>query len=144
MKKSMIYLLIVAVLCIAGVVIYFSKKVPDYEPVFNIVVFTGSAGDKIYLVEKVWGISADHRQVLITEMRPDGAIITDTNYVFNGYTPFLYKYDNDTLNIYTQNPSIEKKPFIGGIKVEQNILNNPQMIRLLTEYEEHGLIKLGY
>lgn len=63
-------------------------------------------------------------------------------YVFEGLTPFYYKFENDSLKLFIGRESEIPKNFKSKIKIIQIVLLNPEMTELDANYEKEKLIKL--
>ncbi|RNC79865.1 MAG: hypothetical protein ED557_12055 [Balneola sp.] len=140
--RRMGYILLTIIFIVIGVIAYFSFTTPKHEPTVRQITFTSSTGLNVYLVEKIWGISSDHRQVVLTEVPQKDNDISNINFTYSGQLPFLYKQVKDTLFIYVQKPLEQESSFNGNIKLKQVVLNNPEMMDLLMVYEQEGLKKL--
>ncbi len=114
----------------------------DYSPSFDKVPFIHSdSSDSVFIKKKVWGISANHQIIVISK---DGLIPfspdSTKDFMFNGWDPFLYKFENDTLSVFIRSISNEPKNFNSGITIDQKVLSNPEMINLIDNYQEKDLI----
>ncbi len=114
----------------------------DYSPSFEKVKFTNSENsDSVFIKKKVWGISANSQVIIISRngevpFSPDSI----NDFVFNSWAPFLYKFENDTLSVFIRLASNTPANFKSDIKIEQIVLSNPEMMNLIDNYKEKGLI----
>ncbi len=115
---------------------------PDYSPTFEKVKFVSSnSSDSVFIKSKVWGVSSNS-QIIAISNKGDIPFSADSTYdfLFNGWGPFLYKFKNDTLSVFIRSASNKPTNFRSDITVEQKVLSNPEMIDLINNYEEKGLI----
>jgi len=99
----------------------------------------------IYIKKRTWGLTRDKRTVVIsndatTEFFPNST----SEYVYNGLFTMFYKFERDTLFVYT--PVVVPAPenFKSTYAVVQKQLSNPEMMDLLDNknYEKLHLIEL--
>lgn len=115
---------------------------PDYSPSFEKVkFFSVGTSDSVFIKSKVWGISSDHQIITISKNGDIPFLADSTNdFVFKGWSPFLYKFENDTLSVFIRSASNTPTNFKSDIKVQQIILSNPEMMNMIDNYKEKGLI----
>jgi len=115
---------------------------PDYTPSFEKVKFISSeTSDSVFLKSKVWGVSSNHQIITISKngeipFSPDST----NDFMFKGWSPFLYKFENDTLSVFIRSASNEPENFSSDITVVQKILSNSEMMNLIDNYKEKGLM----
>src|SRR6056297_1683595 len=141
-KKIFIILIsVVAILLVVWAYLAISGLTPDYSPTFEKVkLINTQATDSVFIKKKVWGVSADHQVISISQngeipFSPD----TTNDFIFNTWSPFFYEFEKDTLTVFVS--IISKKPqnFNSDITVKQKILTNPEMMNLFDTYKEKGL-----
>lgn len=121
--------------------LYLSIMAPDYEPTFTIKEIESiNTGEKIYLKKKVWGISSDHH-IRVISVSDEEKFEPNANdeYLYKGTTPFFYTVNGDTLKVFVRKASEVPPNFNSKIKVEQIILDNPDMMNLFSEHEVMGI-----
>ena len=139
--KKLILIGIVFLVAILAYYIYLSVSVPKYEPTYTVLELkSNTLNDSIYLKKKVWGIAANHQVIVVSssgqpEFEPD----LETQYVYEGFTPILYEFLEDTLKIYVTKASEIPSSFESKIKIKQVVLDTPEMIELLVKHEEIGI-----
>ncbi len=144
-KIFLLFILITLLLFVGWFYFAISGLSPDYSPSFEKVKFISSeSSDSVFVKRKVWGVSSNHQVITISKkgeipFSPDST----KDYIFNGWGPFLYKFENDTLSVFIRIVSNEPEKFGGDITIEQKVLSTPEMINLIANYEEKGLILLS-
>jgi|GEM_PF-4529368 len=145
MKRNMTLILIALVTIAIISLVYYGSGEPtyDYSPVIKAIeVPLYEANKSVFIIEKVWGINSEHREIIISEQAPINGAIVDVAYIYRGQLSFLYKLESDTLVVYLRNEMEKKLPYGDQVKVTQVILDNPSMMKLLETYDEEGLEKL--
>lgn len=141
MKKVIIVTVSIVVVIVLSLFTYWSSTVPDFEPTYNVVELkSDTSQEAIYIKKKVWGISSDHQVIVIsTSGDVEFEVQESEEYLYKTSTPFLYEFKDDLLKVYTRQASVIPSGFDSGIKVEQIVLNNPDMMELLEKHEEKGI-----
>ena len=124
-------------------VFYFALPNKGADIRFKVIELSSSDGkSKIFIKKKVWGMTSDNQVVFISssddkEAMPD--LIKD--YIYKGLMPLLYRFQNDTLFIYTVLESPVPKEFKTNIKIVQILLENPEILQLIEHenYKSKGL-----
>ena len=139
--KKFILIGIVFLVAILAYYIYLSVSVPKYEPTYTVLELKSDIlNDSVYLKKKVWGIAANHQVIVVSssgqsEFEPD----LEKQYIYEGFTPILYEFLGDTLKMYVRKASEIPSSFESAIKIEQVVLDTPEMIELLAKHEERGI-----
>lgn len=99
----------------------------------------------IYIKKTTWGLTRDKRTVVISNNTATEFSLNSTSeYVYNGLFTMFYKFERDTLFVYT--PIVVSVPenFKSTYVVVQKQLSNPEMMDLLDNknYEKLHLIEL--
>lgn len=106
------------------------------EPTIDVSVISSLDGNsKLYLKRKVWGVTSDHQ---VTTISNSSSSIEDLNpkvdYVYKGLEPFVYRFQSDTLMIYTMQPALEPRDFcVSKIRVIQEKVSNAEYMKLIFE-----------
>jgi len=129
-------------LFVAWVYFAISGLSPDYSPTFEKIKFSNEeTSDSVFIKKKVWGVLANHQIIVISKngkvpFSPDST----ADYVFDSWSPFFYKFENDTLFTFVLKESQSPVSFKSGITVKQNVLSSPEMINLIETYQDKGII----
>jgi hypothetical protein len=102
-----------------------------------------SNGKKIYVRAKIWGISSDHEEIILSET-PITIADKEKDYVF--YTDeVFYKITGDTLNLYACDcDTSEPKSTFRGVRIILNDLKTSSQIKDYSEnYKMYGLEKMS-
>lgn len=99
----------------------------------------------IYIKKIAWGLTGDRRIVLISNNSAEKfSPRPSSEYVYDGLFTMFYKFERDTVFVYT--PIIVDVPvnFKATYPIVQKQLSNPEMMDLLDNrnYEKDNLIKL--
>ena len=143
--KTFILIIVILLLIIVAFLIYTYFRLPDYQPKVSIIeIYSSNFEEKIFIKRKVWGITGDDGIIVISKssnksFEPN----TDSEYVFAGLSPFFYSFRNDTLNIYVGKESKKPIEMNTRIKINQIVLTNPEIMKLMENYKEKGLNKVG-
>ena len=120
-------------------------RIPDLEPKVKVVaVHSEKYNDTLYIKMMIWGVTWDHRIILVSES-PDKSqdvfFHPDINreYIIKGWTRFFYRLECDTLQLYVDYRSDIPALFDSRIVVRQNVLTGSEMFDLSTNYEARGL-----
>ncbi|MFB6454394.1 hypothetical protein ACE38W_03910 [Chitinophaga sp. Hz27] len=111
--------------------------------VHNEVIALQSSNGKshIYLKKKVWGMTSDNQVIVISNSaKKDFEPNKNADYFYPGLVPFLYKFNRDTLFIYTLERANVPPNFHSDIHVIQNIMDSPELYKL---YDNESYRKLG-
>ncbi len=121
----------------------FYNAFPDYEVKYEIkeIKFQNDSSP-IFIKRKVWGITYDN-QIIVISSSPKKKFDSDstTDYVYEGLSPFYYKFFKDSLFVYTMKKSDVPKNLKTGVKIIQIELENSEMMRLIKndQYKAEGL-----
>jgi hypothetical protein len=102
-----------------------------------------SNGKKIYVRAKIWGISSNHEEIILSET-PITIADKEKDYVF--YTDeVFYKITGDTLNLYACDcDTSEPKSTFRGVRIILNDLKTSSQIKDYSEnYKMYGLEKMS-
>ena len=102
---------------------------------------------KLYIRSKVWGISANHEEIVIslTPFKKGVVYLPNDNYMFYTSTIFYKQQSNDTLLIYALKssiPQITPKNFSSSIKIIVKEINSNEEFKKY-ESKNSGLMKFG-
>lgn len=139
--KTILLILVVFLFVIVLVLIYIYVKLPGFKPEVTIIeIDSEQANEKIYIKRKVWGISADHRIVVIS-ISPETDFEPNPNqeYVYKGFSPIFYRFVNDTLELFVNKLANIPSKMPTEIKINQIVLSNSEMMSLMEDYEGRGL-----
>ena len=127
-----------------GILMYLYFKMPDLKPSVSITkIYSETYDEFLYIKKKVWGITGDHQIIIISNTFKEGfEANVKTDYIYEGLLSLLYKFKNDTLNLYVRKKSDIPSVFESKIIVIQNILSNAEMNELLKDYKEKGIKKV--
>jgi hypothetical protein len=99
----------------------------------------------VYIKKTTWGLSGDKRIVVIsnnasTEFSPEPS----SEYVYDGLFTMFYKFESDTIYVYTPIVATVPKHFKSAYAVVQKQLSNPEIMSLLDDenYKRLHLIEL--
>ena len=73
---------------------------PSMNDTFNSEVLTSSKQEKIYINTLNWGLIDDYQISAVSSNENKVQKRTDTSNVVKGLEPFIYSFENDTLNLY--------------------------------------------
>jgi hypothetical protein len=143
-KKYKIIVVIIVGICVVvgffGADIYTSVstfKAKIYQK-SRVEIYSDQYDESIYLKKHVWGIGGNHRECVITESSKMPFIPNEeTDYIYKNIRPIFYKFNNDTLTIYTWEIVPIPPEFESKIVIQQ--FDMPYMI--YNHYEEMGLTK---
>ena len=141
MRRTKIIIISIGAIIILGLIFY--NAMPYYEVKYRIKeIKSKNFNSSIFIKQKVWGITYDNQTIIISlspeeKFKPDSL----TDYVYEGLSPFYYKFYQDSLFVYTMKKSHAPQDFKTGIKIIQVELENPEMMRLIEnhQYEAEGL-----
>lgn len=142
-------LVITAIVIILLLIIVFYFVLPNKgaDVRSEVIELSSSDGEsKIFIKKKVWGMTSDNQIVVISNSSREESIPGITrNYIYEGLMPLLYKFQNDTLFVYTVLKSSVPKEFKTSIKIVQIQLDNPEMLQLIEHdnYKNKGLIVIS-
>jgi hypothetical protein len=133
--------LIIGIIIILAFIFY--NAMPDYKAKYDVKeIKSQSVISPIFIKRKVWGITYDNQIIVISssaekEFNPDSTM----DYIYQGLSPFYYKFYKDSLFIYTMKKSDVPQNLKTGIKIVQVELENPEMMRLIKndQYKAEGL-----
>ena len=122
-----------------------SKKESVMSGKTNVVTLNfEDINQKVYLKAKVWGVSGNHKEIVLSEKRSD---VTDNNTDYVFYTSEIYYKieSNGNLIIYAPESSIsEPTEKINGIRVILKGLRHADEINKYKEnYRKYGLEKIS-
>lgn len=114
------------------------------EPTTKLIELNSQTlNEKLYIKNVIRGITGDHNTILIsTTPEIDPFEDSSDDFIFKGWSPFYYKFTDDSLIVYTMKESIVPRNFNTNIKIVQVTLPNPDMIQFNDQYEKLGFIKL--
>jgi hypothetical protein len=128
--------LIACFLWVSVLVNAFSGFLPQYE---KVEIFSSHYNESIYMKKKVWGLLGDSQIRIISKSPIEKFDPNDSiDYVYHGPDGFYYKFENDTLFIYTDHksaipPHIKTK--IAIVQIESEIGD------LIANHEKMGIAK---
>lgn len=137
-------LLILGVALILGIIFFFTflyVNIPSLAPkISKVEIYSQTFGEKIFIKKKNWGLTGD-QQVIVVGKSPDDAFEPNAaaEYVYIGLSPFFYKFENDTLNLYVMKESRTPPKLSTKLTISQIILKNPEMMDLIEHFQEKGL-----
>jgi hypothetical protein len=138
---KMVTVIIILLLAIGGFMLY--RALPNENTFYNVKEFHSSKSDNaLYLKSITWGMTSDSRLIIISESPEKKYLVDSTsNYIYEGLSPLLYKFENDTLFLYTMNKSAVPQNLKSKIKIQQIEIENPEMMRLIKDdyYKKQGL-----
>ena len=138
--KIIIWFIIGTIVILAFI---FYNSMPDYKGEYDVKeIKTPNVSSSIFIKRKVWGITYDNQTIVISssrekEFNPNSA----TDYVYEGLSPFYYKFYKDSLFVYTMKKSNVPQNLKTEFKIMQIELENPEMMRLIEndQYKVEGL-----
>lgn len=90
-----------------AVAIYFFSQLPYYDPDVKVIeIYSRTYDEKIYIKKEVRGITGGYSIIVISNS-PDHNFEKNknTDYIYEGLTPFFYKFENGTLNVFVRSES---------------------------------------
>ncbi|RBL88137.1 hypothetical protein [Chitinophaga flava] len=145
MGKFKSYVLALILLVLLGALTLY-LVIPGKDAFEEYRIIRVAATDKkeaVFIRQKIWGLTSDHRIVYITASKedkkdPDGK----TDYIFNGFSSVFYKQEKDTIFIFCSVPSDIPPNWNSPYHVVQVKLNNPDEMDLLDKenYKKKALI----
>jgi hypothetical protein len=142
MKKTTIIIIISAIVILLIAYLFYDGT-QDNDIVYKIKeIHSNDLNTSIFIKQKVWGLTNDNQTIIISKsstkkFSPDPA----TDYIYEGLSPFYYKFYHDTLFVYIMNKSEVPQSLKTEIKIVQTKLANPEMMRLIKDdqYKKEGL-----
>jgi hypothetical protein len=139
------YLILTGILIlIIVVIVYLYKSIPDFKPKVKIVEINSSKlNEKLYLKKKNWGMTGD-AQVIVVSGSPERDFEPNTNkeYVYEGFSPFFYNFNDDTLDLYVSYESKIPIELHTKIRINQIVLGSLELQRLDSNHSYQGLKKI--
>lgn len=142
-KMKYKYPILSVILILIVVVAYMFNSAPEFEPKVKIIeINSNKLNEKLYLKKKNWGMTGDAQVIVVsgsdeTEFEPD----TNKEYVYNGFSPFFYKFNEDTLQLYVSHESKIPNELRSKIIINQIVLGSLELRRLDTNENYQGLKK---
>lgn len=124
--------------------LYLFMKIPDFEPKVTIVeIYSTRLDEKLFIKKKNWGITGDAQVIVLSKLSSE-IFEPDTNreLIFKGLSPLFYNFSNDTLNLYVTQKSEVPKGFSTNIIINQHLLTNPEIMKLMKDYKDKGFKKI--
>ncbi|NIG56503.1 hypothetical protein [Chitinophaga sp. Cy-1792] len=95
----------------------------------------------LYIKKKIWGMTGEDLLILISNSRAKTySMDLQTEMAYYRVKPFLYKFEADTLSVYTLKTVPVPPGFYSDIKVVQHVMDSVALHALL---EHGGYKKLG-
>jgi|GEM_PF-3520109 len=142
MKKTLIIVIILAIfLALISYIIYVFVSFPDYNTVVNTTeIHSVKFNESIYLKSKAWGGVSGNMVIVVSnssnnEFKPDKS----KEFVYNDANHLLYKFSNDTLNLYVDALAVTPIEFNSNIVVKQIIVPSSEYLDLLNSYKSKGI-----
>lgn len=142
MKKASIIIIISAIGIFLIAYLYYDAT-QDNGVVYNIKeIHSNDLNTSIFIKQKVWGLTNDNQTIIISKssakkFSPDYT----TDYIYEGLSPFYYKFYQDTLFVYIMEKSKIPQSLKTEIEIVQTELANPEMMRLIKndQFKKEGL-----
>lgn len=125
----------------AAFFLYLYTKIPSFDPkIAKVQLHSHTRSETIFIKKKVWGLTGDH-QVIVVSKSPEDNFEPDekTEYVYKGLSPFFYKFENDTLNLYVMKESKVPNELSTSFVINQIVLENPEMMDLIHSHQKQRL-----
>ena len=103
--------------------------VPDLNPTSSEIILKAETGDeKLFVQIKDWGVVGNRREIIVSQNLLETNKDSSDNFIqINGLLPVIYRFEHDTLNIYTQNIISFPNNFKSGVKVVCHKVENARM-----------------
>jgi hypothetical protein len=136
-----IYIVLAFVILIVSLLVYVSKKFPDYSVnVEMIEIYSEKYNQKLYIKKKTWGLTGDRLAIVISSSSDKNFIpFPDKEYIYESSSPFYYSFQNDTLNVYVSKESKVPSGLKTNIYIKQVITGTLILRELSKNYREKGL-----
>lgn len=137
------YFVLSVILIFIIVVVYMYQSIPDFDPKVKIIeINSNKLNEILYLKKKNWGMTGD-AQVIVVSGSEESEFEPDTNkeYVYKGFSPFFYKFNEDTLNLYVSHESKIPSELQTKIIIKQIVLGTYYLRSLDTNQSYQGLKK---
>lgn len=144
MKKVALITSLILGLSIVTWFVFLNNAIPDIKPIYKTVEIKSKIEkESIFLKQKVWGMTSDNNTIIISKSsKNDFEISNESDYVFKGYSTFLYRHNQDSLIVYISHKVIPTAKMVSKFKIVQIELTNSEMMNLLANdsYKKKGLI----
>src|SRR5699024_8170549 len=117
--RTVVIILSIIVFLLIGITGYLYMNLPEFDPNISVEkIYSKKYNESIYLKKKNWGITGNH-QVIAISTPPDGNpdLNKKTDFIFKGLSNLFYKFENDTLHIYTNKASDVPSNFSSNIEI---------------------------
>ncbi len=142
MRKATLVIIISTILILLIAYLFYDGN-QDHNVIYNIKeIHSNDLNTSIFIKQKIWGLTDDNQIIIISKsstkkFSPD----TETDYIYEGLSPFYYKFYHDTLFAFIMSKSKIPQSLKSEIKIVQAELANPEMMRLIKndQYKKEGL-----
>ncbi len=105
----------------------------DFAWSFESTELISSGGEKIYINSINRGVTGDHQRSVVTDNKNKLKDNDDTSETINGLEPFIYSFNNDTLELFFNG----SQTYVVGhqfktITITYTVLSNPEYGRLIS------------
>ncbi|MEN5057829.1 hypothetical protein [Sphingobacterium kitahiroshimense] len=101
---------------------------------FRSKMLVSSKGEKLYINTLNWGVTDDNQYTIITKDAGRLKDRTDTINAINGLSPFVYRFQGDTLFVfYLEWKEIDTKERFESIKIDYNPLENREYMSIMNK-----------
>src|SRR5665647_1360454 len=135
MRKATLIIISVILIIIMSYLFYDGSQ--DNGVTYNVKeIHSQNFNSSLFIKQKLWGLTSDN-QIIIISTSPTKKFSPNptTDYIYEGLSPFYYKFHGDTLFVYTMQNSKIPKSFKTKIIIVQTELANPEMMRLVKNYQ---------
>lgn len=132
----------ISIIILIGIYLYI--KFPNLDPNIEVIeIHSQKYNETIFIKKKTWGLTGDSHLIVISNSSEVNFEKNEKNdYIFEDLTPLLYKFEKDTLTIYTMELAPFPDNMISNIRINQIKLTNSEMMELNKKYQEKGLKKI--